>query len=247
MIQVINRAFDIIEFVARDTKKDYALSEIADALKLNHATCANILKTMVERNYLEQTGYKKGYRLGHMMQQITGNNSYEQELMNAATDEMEKLTQKMNETSLLAVLRKNTRIALHHVNANRDLMVKSSVEKLAYDSASGRFLVAMLDDQKLDEFLRKYGLPSTDIWKEASTERSFKNEIQKIRRVAYATQTTKTHIVGIATGIAKGKQTVASLSMYLPESRCSEKVLRDIIVQLHKTSELIGRKISLNK
>jgi DNA-binding Lrp family transcriptional regulator len=117
MIQVINRAFDIMEYIARDAKKEYALSEIADALKLNHATCANILKTMVERNYLEQAGYKKGYRLGHMMQQITGNNSYEQELLAASIEEMEKMTSRMNETSLLAILRKDIRIALHQVNA----------------------------------------------------------------------------------------------------------------------------------
>ena len=64
MIQVVNRALDILEFIAKDKNKIYSLTEIADALELNHATCANIIKTMVNRNFIDQIGHKKGYRLG---------------------------------------------------------------------------------------------------------------------------------------------------------------------------------------
>lgn len=244
MIQVINRAFDIIEFIGKDPGKAHSLGEIADALKLNHATCANIIKTMVRRNYVDQIGHKKGYRLGLMMFQIVGNNSYEQELLKASSGEMEKLTKKFNETCLLAILKKDMRVVLHQVQANNDLMVKSALEKAAYNSASGRLLVAMLDDSAQTEFVEKYGLPSLDFWEEASTEKTFKSEVQKIRKRGYSTQTTRTHIVGLAVPILKTGVTVASLSMYLPASRFSDKLMRDIIVHLRSSSEVISKRLS---
>ena len=49
MIQVINRALNILEIIAHDHNKEWGLSEIANELELNHGTCANILKTLVQR------------------------------------------------------------------------------------------------------------------------------------------------------------------------------------------------------
>jgi DNA-binding IclR family transcriptional regulator len=72
MIQVLHRAFDILELCASDKEKAHTLSEIAEKLQLNPTTCANIIKTMVTRNYLEQVGYKKGYRLGAKAFHLTG-------------------------------------------------------------------------------------------------------------------------------------------------------------------------------
>lgn len=247
MIQVVNRAFDIIEFIAAEPNKAHSLSEIADGLKLNHATCANILKTMVQRNYIEQLGHKKGYRLGLMLYRLAGSSSYEQELVKCSAAELEKLTKRFNETTLLAVLKKDLRVVVHQVQANNDLMVKSALEKAAYNSASGRVLVAMLDDRQQEDFVEKYGLPSLDFWEEASTARAFKAEIQKIRKRGYATQTTRTHIAGVAVPVLRNKETVASLSIYLPESRFSESVFREVIVHLRKSADAIGKKLSRKK
>ena len=61
MIQVINRAFDILEYIAKDPDKPKALGEIASDLDLNAGTCANIIKTMVARKYLEKIDKQKGY------------------------------------------------------------------------------------------------------------------------------------------------------------------------------------------
>lgn len=244
MIQVINRAFDILELVGREPGKVYTLTQIADELRLNHATCANIIKTMVNRNYLEQVGRKKGYRLGFMLFRVSGNNSYEKDLLKASASVMETLTKKLNETTLLGILKKDRRIAIHQENAAHDLMVRSSVEKPAYDSASGRLLIAMLEDKELEEYIEKYGLPAEDSWKEASSTRTFWKEVETIRKNKYATQTAPTHIVGVAVPIYKQDKVIASLSIYLPESRYNEKIKNTIIADLFDAADLIGKNIS---
>jgi len=131
MIQVLHRAFDILELIAKDNSRAFSLGEIASALQLNHATCANIIKTMVTRNYLEQLGPKKGYKLGYMAYQVVGNSSFEGKLKRSATELMEGLTAQINETNLLAILRGQNRVIVHQVHAEHELMVRSSIEKNA--------------------------------------------------------------------------------------------------------------------
>ena len=58
MIQVINRALNILEILAQEPDKEFGLSEIATTVELSAGTCANILKTLVYRNYVEQSGTK---------------------------------------------------------------------------------------------------------------------------------------------------------------------------------------------
>src|SRR5690606_28183017 len=166
MIQVLHRAFDILELIARDNTRALSLGEIASTLQLNHATCANIIKTMVTRNYLEQLGPKKGYKLGYMAYHVVGNSSFEDKLKRSAAELMEELTSEINETSLLAILKQQNRVIVHQVHAEHELMVRSAVEKSAYNSASGRLLVAMLGEEERAVFITKYGLPTRDVWPE---------------------------------------------------------------------------------
>jgi len=74
MIQGINKAFNILEFIANDPGKEYSLTEISDSLKFQRNTCANILKTLVSRGYVDQPKPKGGYKLGEMLYQLTDAN-----------------------------------------------------------------------------------------------------------------------------------------------------------------------------
>ncbi|MVZ60676.1 IclR family transcriptional regulator [Sphingobacterium humi] len=243
MIQVIHRAVDIIEYIATDVHKAHSLSEIAEHLKLNQATCANIIKTLVERNFIEQMGYKKGYKLGYMIYRLGNIGSFEEQLIKVSTDPMEHLRSKLNETCLLAILRKQNRVTIHQVNAERDLMVRSSIEKVAYNSASGRYLLAYLGDAELEDFIAKYGLPSVDEWPEATNETRFWEQIKRIRNDGYSKQVTPTHIIGFAYGIQKEGKVIASLSVYLPLSRLKEHGEKEIISSTIKTAQEIEKLI----
>lgn len=243
MIQVINRAFDILELVAKEPTKIFSLTEIADELALNHATCANIMKTMVYRNYIEQIGHKKGYRIGFMAYQLNGESLYEKELIAAAKHEMHALTKKLNETSLLGIRRKDIRVSLHQEMSDNDLMVKSKMEKHVFVSASGRLLVAVLTDSERADFLLKYGLPSPEQWMEASTGKGFEKEVATIVKQGYAKQISEAHIVGFAVPIMKEQEVLASLSVFLPEARVNNGKEKEIVEALKKSAMIINRKL----
>lgn len=243
MIQVLHRAFDILELIAKDNSRALSLGEIASALQLNHATCANIIKTMVTRNYLEQLGPKKGYKLGYMAYQVVGNSSFEGKLKRSATEFMEGLTAQINETNLLAILRGQNRVIVHQVHAEHELMVRSSIEKNAYNSASGRLLVATLPEGEQSAFIEKYGLPTHEVWSEATTKAQLKRELDAIRDRGYARQLTPSHICGLACAVKENEQVVASLSVYLPVSRLIGEKEAQVIAALQETALRISEKL----
>lgn len=219
MIQVIHRAFDMLEYIAK-TEREVPLSEIADHLGLNHATCANILKTMVTRRYVEQSGPKKGYRLGAMTFFISGNPAYRKDVVEAGRDELDKMTVDLNENSLLAVLQDDQRLCLYTALAKHDLQVNTSPEKHAYNTATGRLLLAYLSDGEREAFVKRFGLPKSEhLWTDAATHGGFAEALRKIRQEGLATQRTSAYIVGLAVPLFRDGKAVASLGLFLPEMR----------------------------
>ena len=125
MIQVINRAIDILEYVAKEPESPKPLGEVATALSLNAGTCANIIKTLVERKYLDKHPNQKGYTLGSMAYNLTGNDGYKKDLIEAARNELETLTKKLNENSLLTILKENNRITVLSAQGNNEIRSSS--------------------------------------------------------------------------------------------------------------------------
>jgi DNA-binding IclR family transcriptional regulator len=247
MIQVVIRALDILEFVARDTEKTSSLTEIANALELNQATCANIIKTLVDKHYLEHAGRKKGYRLGAMAYHLTGNLSYSQNLVLAAKQPMEELTGTQNETSLLGIIRNNKRYIIHLVNSDQDLQVRSKSERNVYETASGRILLAFMTDNERRIFIEVNGLPEPGVWPDVNSRTDLDGALAKIRQDELSTTLSAKHIVGLAVPVRKQDKVIASLSIFLPESRYTGKRKKELIQALRDTAAKINERLTLEK
>ncbi len=244
MIQVIHRALDILELIASDRSRLFTLSEISSQLKLNNATCANIIKTLVARGYVEQEGRKTGYRLGSMAYLLTGNYSHKQELLEASMEPMNKLSLSLNEGCILSVLKDNTRILLHEIKSTHELQVINKKEKDAYLTSTGRMILACMEEKEQKEFIRKYGLPSSEIWTGIEDEEDLLLELARIRKKQMATQISKNHIVGVAFPIFKNGKIIASLGIYLPETRYTSSMQERVLDELKNASETINNKLN---
>jgi DNA-binding IclR family transcriptional regulator len=244
MIQVIHRALDILELIAQDRSRLYTLSEISSQLKLNNATCANIIKTLVVRGYLEQAGRKTGYRLGSMSYLLTGNYSHKQELLAAATEPINQLSDLLNESSILSVLKEDTRLVLYEVKSTHELQVINKKEKEAYRTSTGRMILACMEEKEQKEFIRKFGLPSPDAWSGIEDEEDLMTELNKIRKKQLAVQTSKAQVVGVAIPVYKDQKIIASLGVYLPFSRYTPSMQEKILNELRKTGDLINKRLN---
>jgi DNA-binding IclR family transcriptional regulator len=244
MIQVINRALDILEYIAKDPESPKPLGEIAADLNLNAGTCANIIKTMVTRKYIDKLGKQKGYCLGSKAYEITGNAGYQKELVDASREQMELLTSRMNENSLLCVLKGDIRSVIFRVQSKNYLQANTATEKKAYDTASGRLLLAMMTEPEIDKFIDKYGAPAKGEWEGVTDLKTLIKNLKKINSQGYAIQTTVNQIVGIALPVYQGDKVIAALSVYMPSLRFNNLKKMDIIKQIKKATDLIGAKLS---
>lgn len=244
MIQVITRALDILEFVAQHGKEPVQLIKIAENAGLSQPTTANIVKTLVTKNYLEQVGRKTGYRLGAGAYHLTGNLSYNQNLILAAKDLMEDLTHQLNETCLMGVLRNNKRYVLHVVHSDQDLQVRTRMEAEIYYTATGRLLIAYLSQKELDNIIQAIGLPSAEVWPGVQTRESLEKALQKIRKEEFVQTLNAKHIVGFAIPIYKNKQVISGLSVFLPESRFSTAHKEKIFKLMQGTAKKITERLN---
>jgi DNA-binding IclR family transcriptional regulator len=245
MVQVLIKAFDIIELVVQRNGQAISLTEISEELQLNQATAANIINTMVSRGYLEHIGKKKGYRLGPSVYQLTNEIPYEQDLVNTARPIMEALTTQLNESSILGVLRNNKRYILHAVNSVQEIQVQLRSERNIYETATGRLLLAYLPEKDLDRFIQHTGLPDATLWKEATTKEGLINVLNDIRNAGLVlTNMQNRHLKGFAVPIFIGEKVVASLSVFAPEYRCSDLKQQEIIAALEESAAAISKQLS---
>ena len=242
MIQVMHRAFDIIEYVARDPDKPKLLGEIASVLDLKPGTCANIVKTLTNRGYLEKLDSQKGYLPGKQLFSLSGNKGYKKDLIEAADAVMEELTAKLTENTLLAVLNGDNRIAILMKDSIQLVQANTPGEKKAYDSSSGRLLIAMLPDEELEKFIARYGLPPAHIWHDANSKKKFYQQVEQIRKNGYAMVEDSLQIVGFAAPVYKNNKIVSCLSIYMPAFRFTEKIKTKMI----RMGRDAAKKISLN-
>jgi len=187
-------------------------------------------------------GRKKGYRLGPMIYQLTGDLSYNENLLQVAKPEMERLTKTLNETCILGIIRNQKRFILHTVNSDQDLQVRSKSERDIYETASGRLLLAFLPDKDRDALVASIGLPKTETWKGVKTKKQLDDAFSKIRKERLAVTLSPSHIVGLAVPIDKNGHTIASLSVFLPESRYNRKGNAKVVTDaLIAAGELINK------
>lgn len=244
MIQVIHRALNILEYVAQDGNKPKPMGQIAQDLELNTATCANIIKTLVQRGYLEKSDLQKGYILGPQIKELYGKHQPHQKLIAAAKIQMELISLELNEKCLLAVLKGDKRQVIYKNNCSQMVQATTPDEKKAYDSSTGRLLVAMMPNESLDKFVQSYGLPSSAIWPDADNPAKFMAQIHQIRKNRYALIEDSKQIIGIASPVYYHNELVASLSIYLPAFRFSNTVRKKMIHLCLEGADAISAQLS---
>lgn len=244
MQQAINRAFDILEFIGSNPEKPTSFSQIATNVGLNTATCANIINALVKRGYVEKLEDKKGYLLGKKLYELTSFDGYNKDLVQVAKPVLEKLTEKLNENASLAVLKGSSRILLFQTQSKQEIQATSIVDKLAYDSSTGRLLLAMLSDDELARYITSYGLPAASVWKEASTKTGFKKAIERIRAEGYTLQESDKHIAGLSVAVKRNEKVIAAACLFLPTFRLAVLDRRDILADLKKAADQISATLS---
>ena len=240
MIQVIHRAIDILEYIAVDPQQPKLMGNIAKDLNLNGATCANIIKNLVGRGYLTKANKEEGYLLGQTLLDLSSGAFGYKQLIEIAEKELDEVVGLLQENCMICILKGNNRIILMKKTSGQVVQAVTPHEKDAYDSSTGRLLLALLSDKDLNLFVKQYGLPSKKIWPQADTTARFMEQIEVIRAQGFALIEDMYQITGIATPIYKNGKAIAGFSIYMPSFRFNEEIKKKIIEAAISTAKKLS-------
>jgi len=245
MIHVLHKAFDMLEYLAQEAGRRRKLNEIAAHLGLNAGTCANILKTMVQRKYVDQEKARGGYLPGPMIHYLSRMSDCRADLVSIAEPLMLDLVKHAKENVLLAVLHGGKRSSIIQIDGNQSVQINSDlfVQGDVYKTATGRLLLAHLDKKKLKNFIVREGLPGAR-WPEAASREKMDSALAAIRRQKVVCYQSSRDIVGIASPIIDKGKVVAALGLFLPAFRFKGVHKKVIIKGISATANAISERLS---
>lgn len=217
MIQVLGRAFGIIEYIGQCGNAP--LKDIALAADLPKNTTANILRTLKDLGYLAKSDagrYSLGDRCGRLVSAYHGAAA-----MPLLREAMTALSGTLRESVVAAVLENGDRRVIAEAQCIREVTVNMNMSRTesAYAFTTGRIFLAYMSAQALREFIDKHGLPNAEIWKSAVTRSGLQAALMSIRRKGIST-INQGETMGFASPVFGADRSVAcALGVYLPASR----------------------------
>jgi IclR family KDG regulon transcriptional repressor len=118
------------------------------------------------------------------------------------------------------------------------------LEKDAYDTATGRLMLAWLPGKELESVIDKFGVPDPDVWLEGSNKEGLLLELEKIREAGVSFQLNNNHVVGFAVPVLKENSVIASLSVYMPEMRFHGETKNIVLNQLKQAAWQINNNLA---
>lgn len=234
-IQVIDRAFAIIEQIAQKHPDPVKLCSLCEISGLNTPTASRICKSLCENGYLKQVGRKSGYILGHKIFTLPKGPKPESTLLEQIKIDMNDFSEKTGEYICYSILKDNQRYILHSIPCKKTVKVTNYIEiETPYRSVSGRILLSSLTKNEQIGFFEKNGLPS-HCWPEVDSLESFISLLDEISSLKILIKSTKDH-TSLSVPLYENGNIAAALGVFLPTYRFEDEYRELIVKALLKIS-----------
>lgn len=208
-----------------------------------HMDISDDRKAIVKR----EDGPRQGYKFGYMPYKLTNTAINNEELTKIARDEIDRLGTSLNESAILSCIKNDKRIVLYHTVPDRDLIVRTNVDKSIYSANTGRVIIANYTPAHLEKCLIRLGLPSKEEWPgiydSDNPQGELVNKLAAVRVAGYEIHHDTNGIVGVAAPIFKGGHVVGSVGVYMPKMRYTDE--GGILKKVLDTASAINQKIEL--
>jgi DNA-binding IclR family transcriptional regulator len=140
---------DVLEFLA-EARDGFTLATLSRRLRVPKSSLLALLRTFVERRYLEQPEPGGAYRLGSRAAQLGLRPAPERELPEAAAPALRELAERTGESVFLGVLAPHSRevVYIHRVESRERLRYTAELgeRRPLHCSAPGLAILALLPD-----------------------------------------------------------------------------------------------------
>lgn len=159
--QVVDRVVDILETFTR-LGPELGVSDISRALDLKKATTHRLLASLRRRGVVEQDGRTRRYRLGLKLWELGQLATTQVDWLERIRPLLQELTDRVGETTHLAVLNDGQVLYVDKVESTRSLRMPSQVGRRlpAHCTGVGKALIAYLPEEVVRALIERRGLQS---------------------------------------------------------------------------------------
>ena len=245
MIQVIERVVKIIDELSLDG--EVPLESMVRLHGLNKGTLCNILRTLVDLNWVEKCG-RGNYRLSDHFRELCSAPEWDKhgvEIMERAASD---LSRELRESTVISTLRRRRLVVVVQSQYQRELMINQVIyyAKLSlYSSVSGRVICACLPPAER-KAIYKFSKPLDGEFNGADDFEGYEAELAKIREAGISIMTN--HTLGIksfAVPVLDASGAVcASFGLTMPLSRLPADDGAGIVAALRRANHLLMRQLA---
>ena len=244
MIQVLQRAFAVLEYLSDEPT---SLAALADRTGLHKSTLHNILRTMVALGVVERTEHGI-YALGPKLIALAEPIVTRSRLQPVAEETVRDLGRKLGERVAVVVIHKGQRYSIAEVESTHTVAVNPNLPRVVpvYGAATGRAILAHMTQTEFDAFVQAFGLPG-DQWPEASSLEELQQELARIREAGMAQRVSEDgEAIFVAWPVfGPGHRVWASLLVTLPASRYQGDHQRKILSEAKAGAQAMSQRLLL--
>ena len=244
MVKVLKRAVAVLEAVGRESGPTF--TDIQGTTGLKKATLSRILSSLEELGFVERAP-DRTYSVGSRLVALARPALRRQVLSRVAERHARRLAGKLGELVTVGTVRHGHRYNLARATVERSIVVDARLHQRPspYDTATGRMMLAHLNDEDLEAVIRANGLPG-DAWPEISTREELNEVLERIRRsgqAAYTSLDGEVEALAVPVrGPSGGVQAAVGVSM--PSHRLDEERRREVLESLRSTARAMEHELS---
>ena len=192
IVNAISRGAEILKILAEGHNR---LEDIFPIVGLNKSTTHRLLKSLVSSGLAFQNPLNRNYFLGPLFLKLSSNPSVShQMLILSSIDELNKLRDSSDETSMIMIPNGNQRMVLKEVRSKQKIALSLGDGNTApiYVGSSGRTLLSQYTDKELNKILGKIRLAPV-VPKTIKDQNLLRKEVNKIRKKGFGTSIGETH------------------------------------------------------
>ena len=153
MVQSVERALNILEELSCVGKQSEGIGvvRLSKLLGLKCPTTHNILKTLLERKYVEKIAQTGKYRIGKNCYSLAGPKTIIDKLRTVSRIPIQHLAEQIREFVTLVAYHQEERVVICSIETQHLLKVNTDIfaNYNAYNTATGRILLSRLNDTEL--------------------------------------------------------------------------------------------------
>lgn len=233
-VRSLGKALEIIEFLAR-AKKEMGLSEITNALDLPKSTAHDLLSTLKEYGYIEQSLFTGKYKLGLRLFEIGNIVANGWDVRMVAAPYIQRLVDEIKATVHLVILDKGEVLYIDKRESQNSLEIVSRIGMRlpAHCTGVGKVLLAYLPSWELEQIIMTKGLPRYTP-QTITDAQNLRKELESIKACSYAIDRGEfmENLYCIAAPIRdNSNEVIAAISVSGPSRRINTKEYPPLILE----------------